>query len=212
MKFCSFSFAIFIVFLFVLWIVFPRKNPSCPCRRRPEGHFTSLCSGQASFRGAHQYVISISLFGPRENPVFQWDQSFVLLRQFLAEMKEIYPQWILRVYHDQTIPKDRICRIECEYPQVDFCNANALMELGDIAAYVPGKIWRFLPIGDPSVDVMLSRDLDSPLTRREFQAVDQWLQSNRSWHVMRDHPNHVAPMMGKSRVVPLSTNCARALF
>jgi hypothetical protein len=42
----------------------------------------------------------------------------------------------------------------------------------------------------------MSRDLDSALTQRERAAVDVWLASNKSFHVMRDHPQHSTPMLG----------------
>ena len=42
----------------------------------------------------------------------------------------------------------------------------------------------------------MSRDLDSPLTARERAAVNEWLSSNESFHAMRDHPMHGAPMLG----------------
>ena len=42
----------------------------------------------------------------------------------------------------------------------------------------------------------MSRDLDSPLTKRERSAVNAWLASNKSFHVMRDHPRHRIRMLG----------------
>ena len=40
------------------------------------------------------------------------------------------------------------------------------------------------------------RDLDSIISKRETEAVSQWLNSKHAFHVMRDHPNHGAvPMM-----------------
>ena len=42
----------------------------------------------------------------------------------------------------------------------------------------------------------ISRDLDSIFTDREYEAVQEWLDSDASIHVMRDHPRHVAPMVG----------------
>jgi hypothetical protein len=42
----------------------------------------------------------------------------------------------------------------------------------------------------------MSRDLDSPLTRRERAAVDAWIASNKSFHSMRDHPAHGVRMLG----------------
>ena len=43
---------------------------------------------------------------------------------------------------------------------------------------------------------MISRDLDSPLTLRERAAVDEWLLSNKVFHIMRDHPLHTFLIMG----------------
>lgn len=38
--------------------------------------------------------------------------------------------------------------------------------------------------------LVISRDLDSPLTHRERAAVDEWLVSDKIMHIMRDHPLH----------------------
>jgi hypothetical protein len=56
--------------------------------------------------------------------------------------------------------------------------------------------WRFLPLGDPTVDVFLSRDLDSSLSVRESAAVAEWEDSNFTFHAMRDHPYHTVALMG----------------
>lgn len=58
-----------------------------------------------------------------------------------------------------------------------------------------GKFWRFLPICDSSVDIMISRDCDSRLCMREKYAVDDWISSNNGFHIMRDHPYHYAKIM-----------------
>ena len=49
---------------------------------------------------------------------------------------------------------------------------------------------RFLPLVDPQVSVMVSRDLDSRLTAREQAAVEDWLETGLTFHVMRDNPQH----------------------
>lgn len=36
----------------------------------------------------------------------------------------------------------------------------------------------------------MSRDSDSAITSREEEAVGEWLASNKSFHIMRDHPAH----------------------
>ena len=49
------------------------------------------------------------------------------------------------------------------------------------------EVWRFFPTLDPQVDIFLSRDLDSAITVREVEAVEEWLESEKMLHVMRDH-------------------------
>ena len=63
---------------------------------------------------------------------------------------------------------------------------------------VDASLWRFLPLSDPLVDVVLSRDLDSALNEREAAAVEEWLQSGANFHLMRDHPKHGTEILGKS--------------
>ena len=43
---------------------------------------------------------------------------------------------------------------------------------------------------------VLFRDMDSRLSMRERLAVDQWMDSNKPFHVMRDHPHHGFPVLG----------------
>ena len=58
-------------------------------------------------------------------------------------------------------------------------------------------IWRFFPTLDSQVDVFVSRDLDSVVKPREVEAVEEWLQSGKTLHVMRDHLQHIwVPMLG----------------
>ena len=111
------------------------------------GTHSSLCSDYATRRGPHQRIISISLFGPKENKIFQYNRSLTFLKQLIKDVNLIYPDdFILRIYHDNTInPSDVICPTECENANVDFCQITNL--------YIPPKIWRFIPAGDPLVDI-----------------------------------------------------------
>jgi hypothetical protein len=43
---------------------------------------------------------------------------------------------------------------------------------------------------------MISRDTDSRLSLREKAAVDEWLSSDKGFHIMRDHPWHKYPVLG----------------
>jgi hypothetical protein len=53
--------------------------------------------------------------------------------------------------------------IEYAYHHVDFCNANSLGTFDSVSSYIPAKIWRFLPVGDKLIDIIVSQDFDSPI-------------------------------------------------
>ena len=44
--------------------------------------------------------------------------------------------------------------------RLHLCSVRSIPGFGDISAKF-GMVWRFLPMADPLVDVMVSRDLDS---------------------------------------------------
>lgn len=46
-------------------------------------------------------------------------------------------------------------------------------------------MWRYIAIGDLLVDAFLSRDLDMEIFDREIGAVNEWLDSSYSGHIMR---------------------------
>ena len=50
--------------------------------------------------------------------------------------------------------------IQQKSSRFDICPVDMVSGYGDLSAMF-GMLWRFLPMMDPSVDVMLSRDLDS---------------------------------------------------
>jgi len=53
-----------------------------------------------------------------------------------------------------------------------------------------GLFWRFLVMDDVNVDRFLIRDCDSVVNSREAAAVDEWIASNKYFHLMRDSFNH----------------------
>ena len=134
-----------------------RQRSGCFCARpelplRPQGNLTdtssSLCNIYATRRGPHQRIIAISLFGPKENKLFQFNKSLSFLDELIQDMNKIYPDnFTLRIYHDDTVNvTDVICPTECKNPNVDFCSVQEKL-------FIPPKIWRFIPAGDPLVDI-----------------------------------------------------------
>ena len=63
-----------------------------------------------------------------------------------------------------------------------------------IVKFIKGNIvriyplnWRFLPVLDPQVDIILVRDLDSNISAREVNAVKEFMSSNKVFSGFRIH-------------------------
>lgn len=51
-------------------------------------------------------------------------------------------------------------------------------------------------MGDPTVELLLSRDLDPILTRREASVISDWLENtSKLIYLMRDHEQHNYPIL-----------------
>ena len=102
--------------------------------------------------------------------------------------KTIYPEWICRFYVGACVPLPIIFQLE------DMDNVEVVRKptIGDWR----GMFWRFEPASEDNVEVMISRDTDSRLTVREKAAVLEWIDSDRGFHIMRDHPYHKFPVLG----------------
>jgi hypothetical protein len=59
----------------------------------------------------------------------------------------------------------------------------------------PGPMWRFLALDDPMMHRVLFRDADSVISEREVGAVQQWLESGKRFHIMRDWGSHTELML-----------------
>lgn len=125
-------------------------------------------------------IISFSLWG--NNP------KYTIGALYNAEsIIDVYPGWIARFYIGSSTPSNVANKLEKLGSEVVHIN-----EPGDWK----GMFWRFYPAGEEDVEVMLSRDTDSRLTFREKSAVDEWLASDKDFHIMRDHPAHNTAIMG----------------
>ena len=49
-----------------------------------------------------------------------------LIEYITNQAKELYPDWIIRVYYDKTIDKSMICDLECRYENIYFCDVNKI--------------------------------------------------------------------------------------
>ena len=100
----------------------------------------------------------------------------------------IYPGWECRFYIANCAPRSIVKELQ-RMPNVQVIEKE---EAGNWSS----MFWRFEPAGEEDVEVMISRDTDSRLSNREKAAVDEWIDSDKCFHIMRDHPWHGFPVLG----------------
>ena len=65
-------------------------------------------------------------------------------------------------------------------------NVKIIFKKGDLTKEKP-MCWRFEPILNDDVELMLCRDTDTRIFPREVEAVNEWLGTDSLIHIMRDH-------------------------
>lgn len=126
-------------------------------------------------------IVAYSLWGDHQ---MYWQGA---LRNIELAQK-YYPQFISRFYIDSSSKEDLIESIKN--------NDRVEVILVPSKDLFHGMFWRFWASEDPDVDIFLSRDCDSRISEREFRAVEEWLNSDKDFHIMRDHPYHTVPVLG----------------
>ncbi|KAK7078791.1 hypothetical protein SK128_005990 [Halocaridina rubra] len=162
----------------------------------------SFCSDYSTQRGGGQNVVSYTFYteGYVNTSSLHFKKYLLYLKDRAVDIPQKYPGWLMRVYHNT--PEDDVegiqfmCNMYCDFPQVDMCHIQRLPELGNLSQRgAVGRTWRFAVLGDPTVSAFMCRDSDSLIIEREMAAVNQWLSSGKSFHVMRDHTHHPQLML-----------------
>jgi tetratricopeptide (TPR) repeat protein len=124
-------------------------------------------------------VISFSLWG--SNPVYCYGAMINLVLSRIA-----YPGWTCRYYIDAAVPK------RC----VAYLRENGAETFNIEDAYPnTGQFQRFLVMNDSTVSRFVVRDCDARLSQEEAKLVDEWIDSDEWFHVIRGHILHNVLMM-----------------
>ena len=93
--------------------------------------------------------------------------------------KKFFPDWEMWVYHNDSVPKETL----------DILKNNKVNLIDMQVEEGPrNALWRFLPAQDESVDYFISRDCDSRLFERDVISVNDWIESEKPFHIIREHP------------------------
>jgi hypothetical protein len=104
----------------------------------------------------------------------------------LADM--YYPGWKCRIYCGSDVPM--------ESRQELYDAGFQVYQRGAQYGCHEGLFWRFEPACEVGVEAFISRDCDSRLNPREAAAVEEWLAGDMLLHTMRDHYEHIVPILG----------------
>jgi hypothetical protein len=95
-------------------------------------------------------------------------------------MPKIFPGWIVHVIYTPTANQKIINELS-KIPWVE-------LEMFNEPNHSKNTMLRFLPGMDPKNDVVIFRDADSRLLKRDYLAVMDWLKNtDKKVHLMRDH-------------------------
>lgn len=126
-------------------------------------------------------IISFSLWGSYE------DYCQGAIRN-VELAKEVYDGWQTRFYCREDVPSETISQL---------CDGGAeVIVKKQTKGDWEGLFWRFLPMDDEDVDIFIVRDTDSRLDYREKACVDEWLNTYRAVHIIRDYPEHGIEILG----------------
>ncbi len=125
-------------------------------------------------------IISYSLFG---NNKYYLEGAITN-----AEMAEkVFPGWKCRFYIDHNVNPLYIQKLKKLGSEVIVKKRKTKCQFEAIS-------WRFAAAAD--ADVMICRDTDSFLLERDKKAVDEWLESDKDFHIIRDYTFPSSRIMG----------------
>ena len=110
--------------------------------------------------------------------------------------KKFYPDWTCRFYIDNNCEQKLIDTLKSDNVEIVLVNSSdyKYKNLSEKFNH-SGLFWRFSALSDDSVDYVMSRDCDSRISQREADAVNEWILSEKKFHIMRDHPYHRVPIL-----------------
>ena len=146
-------------------------------------------------------VFSFTLFGNQ-------DKYCKGLLKNITIIEDKFPGWEVWIYCGEGIP---------EHVIFELSNHSCVRLIPTNQTAMVNKFYRFFAIDDPEVQICIVRDADSRIYERDQACIQDFLNSDKSVHIIRDHPNHhhlmMAGMWGiKKSALYFLQNPVRTLF
>lgn len=102
-----------------------------------------------------------------------------------------YPDFEYWIYiHKDSVPSETVKQLQ------QMSHVKIIYKTGYDANPTWRMTWRFETIDNPDVELMISRDTDTRILKREVVATQEWIKSGKLFHIMRDHPEHGTAILG----------------
>ena len=138
------------------------------------------------FQKPYLKVISFALWG--KNLKYE-----IGLIESIKMAKKYYNNWQCWVYvHKKSVNDDLITKLN------NYDNVKVIIKEDEEIRRNRFMLWRVEPLDDPFVEYLSVRDTDTRIFPREVLAVNEWVKSGKSLHIMRDHPQHFPKILGGS--------------
>lgn len=105
--------------------------------------------------------------------------SYNILENAL-DLPSVFPDWRMIVYYTPSVNKNVINELK-KLNYVD-------LQLIDIPDGARNTMLRFTAGFNPTYDYIIFRDADSRLLKRDYDIVNDWINSGKDIHIIRDHP------------------------
>lgn len=113
-------------------------------------------------------IFSMSVFGTQARYIQGAFRQTELCEKY-------FPGWQVRIYTDRA---------------ENFLSLSGRAKIIEVTDGSYGVFWRFAPMFESPDNIVVVRDSDSRITIREQQAVNEWIQSDKNFHVIKDHESH----------------------
>lgn len=101
--------------------------------------------------------------------------------------REIFPGWTVVFFVGKSVSEQILTNLMGLGSEIFLVDEHE----GPLAMF-----WRFRATQIPGVSQIIFRDSDSRVSQREKVAVDEWSESGKALHIIRDHPSHGIPILG----------------
>ena len=124
-------------------------------------------------------IVSFTLFGTQM-------KYYIGAKKNIETINKMLPDWEIRIYyHDDLTIKDHI-------DELNGLNVNLInvkdVKVGSVNATDFPYFWRFLSFFEDTPSIV--RDLDSRFSDREVLYINSWLNNDKDYFIIRDHPWH----------------------